>query len=60
MLRVAHEQLILALDKAVAGMVGFFCKEVRPGSRRDFLFLGAEYPQFRKGQPQVRVSKANL
>jgi len=41
-------------------MVGFFCKEVRPGSRRDFLFLGAEYPQFRQGQPQVRVCKANL
>ena len=41
-------------------MVGFLCKEVRPSSRRDFLFLGAEYPQFRKGQPQVLVSKANL
>jgi len=41
-------------------MVEFFCKEVRPGSRRDFLFLRAEYPQFRKDQPQVRVSKANL
>ncbi len=52
--------LVLVLDKAVAGMVGFSCKEVRPGSRRDFLFLGAEYPQFRKGKPQVRVSRANL
>src|SRR5260370_11309123 len=33
------------LDKAVTALVGFACKEVRPGYDRDFLFLGRDYPR---------------
>ncbi len=33
-------------------MVGFFCKEVRPGSRRDFLFLGRNILNSEKVNPR--------
>jgi hypothetical protein len=41
-------------------MVGFSCKEVRPGSSRDFLFLGAECPEFRKVNPRSEFPKRTL
>ncbi len=38
-------------------MVGFSCKEMRPGSRRDFLFLGRNIPNSEKVNPRSEFPK---
>jgi len=49
--------LVLVLDKTVTDMVGFFCKEVRPGSRRDFCFWGRNIPNSEEVNPRSKFPK---
>ena len=47
----------MVLDKTVTDMVGFFCKEVRPGSRRDFCFWGRNIPNSEEVNPRSEFPK---